>query len=151
MRFSWRATMRLAIVCAALVGGLLGSGVASAQPASNQQSAVSPFFNATGLPIFFGNFNAVSDAGGTNATGQVSYRVGGPGEGYNVSADVVCLSVTGNTAVIRGEWSESSSSLITGLPSRAWTPSALLTATQAVACPTARRLAPFNRAKCSGT
>jgi hypothetical protein len=100
MRFSWRATMRLAIVCAALVGGLLGSGVASAQPASNQQSAVSPFFSATGLPFFFGSFNAVSDAGGTNPTGQVSYRVGGPGEGYNVSADVVCLSVTGNTAVI---------------------------------------------------
>jgi hypothetical protein len=100
MRFSRRATMRLAIVCAALVGGLLDSGVASAQPVPNQQSAVSPFFSATGFPFFFGSFNAVSDAGGANPSGQVSYQVGGPTSGFHVSGTVVCLSVSGNTAVI---------------------------------------------------
>jgi len=92
--------MTLAIVCAALVGGLLGSGVASAQATPDRQSAVSPFFGAiTGFP-FFGSFNAVSDAGGANPSGQVSYQVGGPTSGYQVSGTVVCLSVSGNTAVI---------------------------------------------------
>jgi hypothetical protein len=95
MRFSRRTTMRLATLSAALVAGLLGPGVASAQPAPNQQSAVGNF--AAGF--FFGSFSAVSDAGGANPSGQVNYHLGG-GLGSDTSATVVCLSVSGNTAVI---------------------------------------------------
>jgi hypothetical protein len=69
---------------------------AVAQPAPAQQSAVSPSFAA---PFFFGSFNAVSDAGGANPSGQVSYHLGG-GLGSNTSATVVCLSVSGNSAVV---------------------------------------------------
>jgi hypothetical protein len=73
---------------------------ASAQPAPGQQSAVSPFFANLTFP-FFGSFDAVSEAGGANPSGQVNYFVGaGPTSGKNVSATVVCLSVSGNTAVI---------------------------------------------------
>jgi hypothetical protein len=97
MRFSRRATIRLAALSAVLVAGALGSAVASAQPAPNQQSASTQFFMGQGL--FFGSFNAVSDAGGANPSGEVNYHMGG-GFGPNVSATVVCLSVSGNTAVI---------------------------------------------------
>jgi hypothetical protein len=73
---------------------------ASAQPAPGQQSAESPFFANLTFP-FFGSFNAVSEAGGSNPSGQVNYFMGaGPTSGKNVSATVVCLSVSGNTAVI---------------------------------------------------
>jgi hypothetical protein len=73
---------------------------ASAQPAPGQQSAVSPFFSNLTFP-FFGSFNAVSEAGGANPSGQVDYFAGaGPTSGKNVSGSVVCLSVSGNTAVI---------------------------------------------------
>jgi hypothetical protein len=95
MRFSTRATMRLAVLCAALVVSVLEPAVAGAQPAPNQQSAVGSF--AAGF--FIGSFNAVSDAGGANPSGQVNYHLGG-GLGADVSASVVCLSVSGNTAVI---------------------------------------------------
>jgi hypothetical protein len=70
--------------------------VAGAQPAPHQQSAVSPSFAA---PFFFGSFNAVSDAGGANPSGEVNYHLG-RGSGSNTSATVVCLAVSGNTAVI---------------------------------------------------
>jgi hypothetical protein len=70
--------------------------VAGAQATPAQQSAVSTSFVA---PFFFGSFNAVSDAGGANPSGQVSYHLGG-GLGSNTTATVVCLSVSGNTAVI---------------------------------------------------
>jgi len=74
---------------------------ANAQPAPGQQSAESPSFFAIGFPFFSGSFNAVSDAGGANPSGQVSYFLGvGPTSGESVSATVVCLSVSGNTAVI---------------------------------------------------
>jgi hypothetical protein len=70
--------------------------VANAQPVPGQQSAVSPFFSA---PFFFGSFDAVSDPGGANPSGEVSYHQGG-GFGSNTTATVVCLSVAGNSAVI---------------------------------------------------
>jgi hypothetical protein len=74
---------------------------ANAQPAPGQQSAESPFFSVLTFPFFFGSFNAVSDAGGANPSGQVSYFLGaGPTSGKNVSATVVCLSVSGSAAVI---------------------------------------------------
>jgi hypothetical protein len=74
---------------------------ANAQPAPGQQSAESPSFFAIGFPVFSGSFNAVSDAGGANPSGQVSYFLGaGPTSGESVSATVVCLSVSGNAAVI---------------------------------------------------
>jgi hypothetical protein len=84
---------------AAVVGAgvaLALPGVSGAQVSPAQQSAVSPTFTA---PAFFGSFNAVSDAGGANPSGQVSYHLGG-GLGSDTSATVVCLSVSGNTAVI---------------------------------------------------
>src|SRR3712207_2940185 len=96
MRFSGRTTMGWATLSAALAAGVLGAGVASAQPAPNQQSAVSPGFSA---PFLFGSFDAVSDPGGANPSGQVNYHMGG-GFGSNTAATVVCLSVSGNTAVI---------------------------------------------------
>jgi hypothetical protein len=46
-----------------------------------------------------GSFNAVSDPGGANPSGQVLYHFGG-GLGPTVGASVTCLSVSGNTAVI---------------------------------------------------
>jgi hypothetical protein len=101
-RFTRGRRARAAVV--ELVVGLIvvaaSPAVASAQQAPHQQSAVSPFFGATDGPPFFGSFNAVSDAGGANPSGQVGYRFGGPGTGYNVSATVVCLSVSASTAVI---------------------------------------------------
>jgi hypothetical protein len=83
----------LLVLLVALLAAPSGS---VAQPAPAQQSAVSPSFVA---PFFFGSFNAVSDAGGANPSGQVSYHLGG-GLGSNTSATVVCLSVSGNTAVV---------------------------------------------------
>jgi hypothetical protein len=87
--------MRGVALFAALAAGVLGPAVARAQPASAQQSAVGTF--AAGF--FFGSFDAASDAGGANPSGQVSYHLGG-GLGSNVAATVVCLSVSVNTAVI---------------------------------------------------
>jgi len=49
--------------------------------------------------LLSGNFNAVSDPGGANPSGQVQYSVGG-GQRATVQASVTCLSVSGNTAVI---------------------------------------------------
>jgi hypothetical protein len=97
MRFGTPARLRWAALSAVLVAVVLGPPAASGQPAPNQQSAVSEFFMGSGL--FFGSFNAVSDAGGANPSGQVNYHMGG-GFGSNVAATVVCLSVSGNTAVI---------------------------------------------------
>jgi hypothetical protein len=96
MRFSTRATIRFAALCAALVAALLGSAVASAQPTPSQQSAVGTFVAG----FLFGSFSAVSDAGGANPSGQVNYQLGGPTTGSRTNATVVCLSVSGNTAVI---------------------------------------------------
>jgi hypothetical protein len=98
MRSSRRATMRLVALFAVLVAGALGPGVADAQTAAPQQSAVSPAFLIGEIDLG-GNFNAVSDPGGANPSGQVLYHVGG-GLGPTVQGSVTCLSVSGNTAVI---------------------------------------------------
>jgi len=81
-----------------LVAEALGPGVADAQPAAGQQSAVSCCFFIEEL-VLAGSFNAVSDPGGANPSGQVQYHAGG-GQGPTVQASVTCLSVSGNTAVI---------------------------------------------------
>ena len=98
MRSSRRAAMRLVALSAVLVAGALGPGVADAQPAARQQSAVSPGFLIAEIDLG-GSFNAVSDPGGANPSGQVLYHFGG-GLGPTVGASVTCLSVSGNTAVI---------------------------------------------------
>jgi hypothetical protein len=98
MRSGRRATMRLVALSAVLVAGALGPGVADAQPAARQQSAVSSSFFIGELELG-GSFNAVSDPGGANPSGQVQYHFGG-GLGPSVQASVTCLSVSGNTAVI---------------------------------------------------
>jgi hypothetical protein len=98
MRSSRRSTVWLVALPAVLVAMALGPGVADAQPAARQQSAVSSFFLIAQIDLF-GNFNAVSDPGGANPSGQVQYHVGG-GLGPTVGAGVTCLSVSGNTAVI---------------------------------------------------
>jgi hypothetical protein len=98
MRSSRQATMRLVALSAVLVAGALGPGVADAQPAARQQSAVSSSFFIGELELG-GSFNAVSDPGGANPSGQVQYHFGG-GLGPSVQASVTCLSVSGNTAVI---------------------------------------------------
>jgi hypothetical protein len=85
-----------AVLLVLLVALLAAPSGAVAQPAPAQQSAVSPSFVAQ---FFFGSFNAESDAGGANPSGQVSYHLGG-GLGIDTSATVVCLSVSGNTAVV---------------------------------------------------
>jgi hypothetical protein len=86
----------VATVLLSLIAVAASPVVASAQPAPHQQSAagifVADFF-------FFGSFDAVSDAGGGNPSGRVRYRRGGI-TGLNTSATVVCLAVSGNTAVI---------------------------------------------------
>jgi hypothetical protein len=98
MRSSRRVTMRLVALSAVLVAGALEPGVADAQPAASQQSAVSPGFLIAEIDLG-GSFNAVSDPGGANPSGQVVYHFGG-GLGPTVGASVTCLSVSGNTAVI---------------------------------------------------
>jgi hypothetical protein len=91
-----RRGIRFAAAVVALGVASALPSVAGAQVPAAQQSAISPSF---ATPFFFGSFNAVSDAGGANPSGQVSYHLGG-GLGSNTSATVVCLSVSGNTAVI---------------------------------------------------
>jgi hypothetical protein len=90
--------MGLVALSAVLLAGALGPGVAEAQLAAPKQSAVSPFFFIAERALG-GNFNAVSDPGGANPSGQVNYHRGG-GLGPDVVASVTCLSVSGNTAVI---------------------------------------------------
>jgi hypothetical protein len=100
MRSSTRATMGLVALSAMVVAGALGPGLADAQPAARQQSAVSPSFSPFPFLSFLsGNFNAVSDPGGANPSGQVQYTMGA-GQRATVQASVTCLSVSGNTAVI---------------------------------------------------
>jgi hypothetical protein len=91
--------MRLVALSAVLVAGALGPGVADAQPVALQKSAVSPGFSPASFLLLFGTFNAVSDPGGANPSGQVQYSVGA-GQRATVRASVTCLSVSGNTAVI---------------------------------------------------
>jgi hypothetical protein len=91
-----RRLRAVACLLISLIAVAASSAVANAQPTSSQQSAVSSGFFA---PFFFGSFNAVSDAGGANASGSVYYHTGG-GFGPTVTASVVCLSVSGNAAVI---------------------------------------------------
>jgi hypothetical protein len=96
-----RPTRAVVAVLVSLIAVAALPVAASSQPAPGQQSAESPFFSAISFPVFLGSFSAVSDAGGANPSGQVSYFLGaGPTSGKNVSATVVCLSVSGNTAVI---------------------------------------------------
>jgi hypothetical protein len=99
MRSSRRATIRLVALSAVLAAGALGPGVADAQPVARQQSAVSPGFSPASFPLLSGSFNAVSDPGGANPSGQVHYTMGA-GQRVTVQASVTCLSVSGNTAVI---------------------------------------------------
>jgi hypothetical protein len=79
----------------------LTPAAAGARPAGPQQSASGEFT----APFFWGSFEAVSDAGGANARGQLSFHEGG-GFGSNTTATVICLEVSGNRAVIgfRGTW-----------------------------------------------
>jgi hypothetical protein len=95
-----KLVLTTAIVGVALASPASGGGaVAFGQQAPpGQQSAVSSNFFIVERALG-GSFNAVSDPGGANPSGQVQYHEGG-GQGPTVQASVTCLSVSGNTAVI---------------------------------------------------
>jgi hypothetical protein len=85
--------MRIAVLLAAVLAAAVALPGAAGAQTPNQQSVTGSF----DLIFADGSFNAVSDPSGANTRGQVDMFVGA---GVRVTGTAVCLSVTGNRAVI---------------------------------------------------